>query len=223
MKNILIIAGPSAVGKTTVAHELLARDSRFEFVRSVTTREKRGDSFDGEYIYLDKEEFERQIASGGVLEYTEYAGALYGTPRSEIDRIADAGRIPLLILDLTGVCALTSKSDGINSCAVYICDDINVMEERLYQRYLGDSSTAEGLKKFVSRKEQNIKDYLKIDKYSLCFYAFVENSGEIYDTVNKINAVYSDFASGVPRDEKRIAQKAKELSDSAKTKLSVNI
>ena len=58
-KNILIIAGPSAVGKTTVAHRMLELDDRFEFVRSVTTRARRQDAFDNEYIYITDDEFIR--------------------------------------------------------------------------------------------------------------------------------------------------------------------
>ena len=99
MKNILIVAGPSAVGKTTVAHRMLELDSRFEFVRSVTTRPCRADQFDNEYIYITEEEFRHLINTDGVLEYTIYAGNYYGTPRSEIDRIISEGKIPLLILD----------------------------------------------------------------------------------------------------------------------------
>lgn len=206
------------MGKTTAAHKLLSQESRFEFVRSVTTRECRGDSFDGEYIYLDSKEFDRQIACGGVLEYTEYAGALYGTPRSEIERIMREGRIPLLILDLTGVRTLSQNALDIEPCTVYIYDDINVMEKRLYKRYLGDSPTVEGLKKFTVRKEQNIEDYLEMEKNSMHFYAFVENSGEISQTVDLISRSYDSFASGEPRNAEQISLKAKELCDSAKAK-----
>ena len=131
MNDILIIAGPSAVGKTTVAWEMLKNDNRFEFVRSATTREVRGgDGYSSEYIYVTREEFEELIRTEGVLEWTEYAGAYYGTPRSEITRIHAAGRIPLLILDVVGVHSLVSKAD-LSVCGIYVWDKLSVMEERI--------------------------------------------------------------------------------------------
>ena len=160
-KSLVIIAGPSAVGKTTIAHAILKLDPRVEFVRSVTTRAKRGDAFDDEYLYITREEFLSLIPVGGVLEHTEYAGSLYGTPRSEVERITGEGRIPLLVLDTTGVESI-SRFDDIATCGVYVYDDINVMEERLYARFLGASPTTEGLRKFASRKEQNVADYKRI-------------------------------------------------------------
>ena len=111
MTSCLVIAGASAVGKTTVG-TLLVESGKFELVRSVTTREMRGDAFGSEYIYLTRDEFLKLVSDGGVLEYTEYAGNLYGTPRSEIERIVGEGKTPLLILDLNGVKSL-SAAEGV--------------------------------------------------------------------------------------------------------------
>ena len=72
MRKILIIAGPSAVGKTTIVHEIMKKGNiPFELVRSATTRPMRGDGFDSEYIYVSREEFSMLVECGGVLEYTE--------------------------------------------------------------------------------------------------------------------------------------------------------
>ena len=95
MIKVLILAGASAVGKTTVG-TLLVESGKFELVRSATTREKRDDAFGSEYIYLTRNEFLKLVSDGGVLEHTEYAGHLYGTPRSEIERISGEGRTPLI-------------------------------------------------------------------------------------------------------------------------------
>ena len=90
MKKVLILAGPSAVGKTTLMSEILSR----------------GDGRDQEYIYLTKEKFLNCVKRAEMLEYTEYGGNMYGTPKYEIDRIFSDGKIPLLILDINGVKAL---------------------------------------------------------------------------------------------------------------------
>ena len=173
MKNILILAGPSGVGKTTLTHALLKASDRFELVRSVTTREPRGDSFDGEYIYITKEEFFRLRSQGGVLEYTEYAGNFYGTPLSEIERIIGEGRVPLLILDLNGVHTVVSSKGDINPCAVYLTVKEEELEARLRQRYGADTE------KLSSRLDKNRLDKAEYESIKSDFFAVVENSGNV--------------------------------------------
>ena len=124
---LLIIAGPSAVGKTTVAYSLINKDPRFEFVRSVTTRASRGDAYDNEYIYITVDEFRSLISNGGVLEHTEYAGNYYGTPRAEVERIISEGKIPLLVLDINGVGSLVRNAAGLSPCGVYVWDRLDVI------------------------------------------------------------------------------------------------
>ena len=206
MKNILILAGPSAVGKTTIANALFAADPRFEFVRSVTTRAPRGDSFDDEYIYISDEQFRHLIATAGVLEHTEYAGNFYGTPRSEIDRITAEGRVPLLVLDVNGVASLSKNKGDINPCGVYIYDDIEVMEERLNLRYCGDQS------RMASRVKQNREDYTRMPEYAPIFYALVKNGAAVEDCRAKVAEIFSDFEKNVSKDSEKNLQIATELS-----------
>ncbi len=217
-KNILIIAGPSAVGKTTVAHRMLELDSRFEFVRSVTTRARRQDAFDNEYIYITDDEFRHLIATGGVLEHTEYAGNFYGTPRSEIDRITSEGKIPLLILDINGVGSLYRNKGDIYPCGVYVYDDIDVMEERLRLRYADDWESEDARRKFNSRREQNIADYRGIQDSSSVFYSFIRNCSSVDDCAKNICAIFEEFCSDVARGDEKIASTAASLANSVANK-----
>ena len=217
MITVLILAGASAVGKTTVG-TLLVESGSFELVRSATTRERRNDAFGAEYIYLTRGEFEALVARGGVLEHTEYAGNLYGTPRSEIERIAAEGKTPLLILDLNGVKSL-SLAEGINPCALYLYDDLNVMEKRLYDRYVGESPSVDGLKKFLSRKEQNISDYLEMEKFAPCFYSFVKGGSTAEESAEAIISAFRAFENGEKAAPEANLATAQELADEAMRKI----
>lgn len=217
---ILIIAGPSAIGKTTVAYKMLERDARYEFVRSVTTRPKRGDKYDAEYIYISAEEFCELVRDGGVLEHTEYAGNFYGTPRSEVKRILAENKIPLLVLDINGVESLVANAAGdFSACGVYVYDYLNVTEQRLYDRFLGDSPTPEGLAKFMSRKDKNISDFLSLPDHAGAFFDFIHNNGTVDEATDAVISAFESFKDGADRDGERITAIANELSDSAKEKI----
>lgn len=218
MKNILIIAGPSAVGKTTIAHRMLELDSRYEFVRSVTTRPCRGDQFNSEYIYITEEEFKHLIATAGVLEHTEYAGNFYGTPRSEIDRITAEGKIPLLILDINGVTSLYNNKGDISPCGVYVYDDISVMEQRLYDRYKDDLDSPDTRKRFDSRSRQNVVDYTEIPTRQSVFYAFIRNCSSVDACAGNITDIFSDFCGGVEKDAEKNLAIASSLAQSVADK-----
>ena len=215
MNDILIIAGPSAVGKTTIAWEMLKNDDRFEFVRSATTREVRGDSYSSEYIYISREEFEELIRTEGVLEWTEYAGAYYGTPRSEITRIHSAGKIPLLILDVVGVHSLMQKSD-LSVCGIYVYDDIRVMRGRIFERYLGNGEDPDGRRRYESRQRQNEEDYRNLPNIIDDFYALVKNEDTPEEGAKRVAAAFGRFEERIPKDAGENLCLAKEIQATVK-------
>ena len=85
--RVLVITGPSGVGKGTLIQELLRRLPELELSVSATTRPPRSGEVDGrDYHFLDPDEFERRARAGEFLEHAVYAGNRYGTLRSELDR-----------------------------------------------------------------------------------------------------------------------------------------
>jgi guanylate kinase len=85
--GVLVVTGPSGVGKGTLIRELLRRRPDFRLSVSATTRKPRAGEVDGrDYHFLTKDDFEHRLARGEFLEHALYAGNMYGTPRSEIDR-----------------------------------------------------------------------------------------------------------------------------------------
>lgn len=101
--RLIVISGPSGVGKTTICHALRGRG---RIVRSVsaTTRAPRPGEVDGrDYFFLTREEFVARREKGGFLEWAEYAGNLYGTPKEFVEKETKAGNFPLLEIEVQGV------------------------------------------------------------------------------------------------------------------------
>ncbi|HSK11645.1 MAG TPA: guanylate kinase [Phnomibacter sp.] len=103
-QKIVIITAPSGSGKTSIARFLLERFPVLEFSISATTRAPRGHEQHGrEYYFLSQEAFEQKIEESAFIEWEMvYKGKYYGTLKSEIDRMWQAGHVPLLDIDVHG-------------------------------------------------------------------------------------------------------------------------
>jgi len=107
MKNtrgkLIIISGPSGVGKSTITRQLVARLKDAYLSVSVTTRPQAPSEQNGrEYWFLSREQFHQRIEAGSLLEYAEVFGNLYGTPRDKTEEALNAGKTVILEIDVQG-------------------------------------------------------------------------------------------------------------------------
>ena len=211
-KYAVIIAGPSGAGKTTVADCLIESLGNLEMSRSATTREKRGDGRDNEYIYLQKDEFLQSVSEGDMLEHTNYGGNYYGTRKVELERIWGMNKNPILVLDYNGVASLKANLD-IPVFAIYVYTSLKEAERRLIKRDAESTPTEKQKETLLKRLKSNVSDFLKLSDLSMLFDFYVENSA-LSLCVKEIEKALSAFARGdcvmSDGEKKRITEAFKE-------------
>lgn len=145
--KLIIFSAPSGSGKTTIVRHLLNQNDNLGFSISACTRDRRGRSEQNgkDYYFLSPEEFKQKIDNDEFVEWEEvYTGAFYGTLKSEIQRLWDAGKHVLFDVDVQGGLKL-KEYYGDKALAVFVkVPD----EETLRQRLIGrGSETEESLSK----------------------------------------------------------------------------
>lgn len=133
-QNLIVFTGPSGVGKGTVLRALLGRHPELHLSISATTRSPRSGEVDKQhYYFLTRSQFETMVAEGEFLEWAEFAGNLYGTPRQPLlDRIAQGERV-ILEIELEG--ARQVRKTAPDALQIFIAPpSIEELEVRIRKR-----------------------------------------------------------------------------------------
>jgi guanylate kinase len=134
--KLVIVAGPSGTGKTTIVRHLLGVFPRLAFSISACSRKKRKGEMEGEdYYFLTTEQFQNKIDKEEFLEWEEvYPGSYYGTLRSEVERLWAANRDVIFDIDVKGALNL-KKHFPKNSITIFIQPpSVEALEQRLKER-----------------------------------------------------------------------------------------
>ena len=136
--KLIVISGPSGVGKSNAAKEVTAQCETPQFSVSATTRPMRPGEVDGKnYYFVSRDAFQRLIDEDQLLEYAEYVGNYYGTPVGPLDEALAAGRDVLLDIEVQG--ALRVKSRRPDAILIFmLAPSFQDIEARLYGR--GDTA-----------------------------------------------------------------------------------
>ena len=161
--KLIIVSAPSGAGKTTIVKSLLDSDLNLSFSISATTRPKRGTEQHGvDYFFMSAAEFKKQINNGELVEWQEvYKDLHYGTLKSELERIWNAGKHVIFDVDVMGGLNLKNIF-GNNSLAIFIMPpSIDELEKRLHSR---GSDSKDKIKMRIDKAAEEITLAEKFDK-----------------------------------------------------------
>lgn len=163
--KIVVLSAPSGGGKTTIAKAVQDRyPERFGFSVSATTRKPRVGEHNGEaYYFLARDEFQKRAREGDFLEHAEYAGELYGTLKSEVERVLQAARHVLLDIEVEGARQVRAKYPDERSVLIFILpSDPRVLLERLLNR---KSESPAEIKQRLDRAKHELGQATRFDRW----------------------------------------------------------
>lgn len=188
--SLIVISGPSGAGKGTVIQKLLEMNNNAWLSVSCTSRPIRSNDIEGvTYYFLTKEQFEEKIKNNEFLEYAEYNGNYYGTPKAKIQEKLDQGIDVILEIEVQG--ALIIKNSFKDAIFIFIMPpSMKELRDRLIKR------KTDSKEKIISRFKTAYNEINEVSKYN-----YVVVNDEIDIAANKVNSILISEKCRVDRIE----------------------
>ena len=198
---LIVVSGPSGAGKDTIVNEVVKRKNINAWISiSMTSRSPRGQEENGkEYFFVTREEFEDNISKNNFLEYAEYNGNYYGTPKYKIEEYLNKGIDVILIIEIQG--ALQIKELIPEALFIFIMPpSMEELKKRLIDR--GTDSPD----KIISRFKTAYQEINEVTKYN-----YVVVNDDLENAVDKVSAILLSEKCRVDRIEEVFLNSNEEL------------
>lgn len=161
---LIIMSGPSGVGKGTIRNKLFEKnDLNLFYSVSMTTRKPRPGEVDGQdYYFVSREEFDKNIENGNLLEWAEFVGNRYGTPKDKVEKMREEGKNVLLEIEVNGTSQVLEKVNDVVSIFI-----LPPSLEELESRIRGRSTESEEVIKERLAKATKELDFQKQYKFKV--------------------------------------------------------
>ena len=177
---LIVISGPSGVGKDSIVQRMKERGFPFHFVVTATTRGRRENEVHGkDYWFVSKDEFARMIEENELIEYAIVYGDYKGIPKTQVREALASGQDVVMRLDVQG--AETVRKLAPEALLIFItCESEDELERRLHERKT-ESADSLALRIATARKELQ-----RIEAFD---YVVVNHDFQLDDTVDKVRAI----------------------------------
>lgn len=179
--SIYIISGPSGSGKDTVLKGVFETYPDIGFSISSITREMRPGEVEGEkYHFISREEFETMIKDDALLEYNQFVGNYYGTPRGPVEECIDAGRDMIIEVDVNGAAQIREKRP--DAISIFIMPpSLSELRKRLIARATDAPEVIE------KRVKEAIREIEHADEYD-----YIVLNDVIDDAIDRFNSIIAN-------------------------------
>ena len=182
--KLVVISGPSGVGKGTICKQLVRRLNDVCLNVSATTRPKAKTEVDGkDYYFLPREQFEKRIKEGWFLEYAEVFGNFYGTPKDKVDEATAAGKTVILEIDVQGGRQVKAKCP--DAVMIFIMPPTT---KSLVERITGRGrDAADVVQKRLAKADAEIKAAGNLYEYKIVNDDLEQAINEVMEIIRKAN------------------------------------
>ena len=202
---LIVISGFSGAGKGTITKKLLENYDNYALSISMTTRAPRPGEVDGrEYFFVDRERFEQYIADEALVEYAEYVGNYYGTPRAYVEEQLNNGKDVILEIEIQG--ALKIKERFPDTLLLFVSTkSADVLFERLTGR---GTETEEVIRNRMMRAAEEAEGMNE--------YEYIIINDDLDVCVKETHSIIQSAKASAMRNEEFIKNIQQELKDLSK-------